>query len=235
MPNLNRPNLQLPIEDPHLRGGVGYGSDGAPVAQNGTFHCSGGYGCEAEVSRRIPCDKEEEVGGEVFVGPPHAATATSSSGSSSAAAASPPRNSSSDKASTGNHHQQPQHRGGGSPPGSPGSRSGVGHRTTDTAAAGQQSDHNADRNKSDSNSNSSSSSNGSQSECVSTVRVVFTQRRVRRSDGGGVETFRTESFGTPIMAVLPPVRRDSRHSLKATSYSHFMTNPITNDSSSHTR
>ena len=233
MPNLNRPNLQLPIEDPHLRGGVGYGSDGAPVAQNGTFHCSGGYGCEAEVSRRIPCDKEEEVGGEVFVGPPHAATATSSSGSSSAAAASPPRNSSSDKASTGNHHHH--HRGGGSPSGSPGSRSGVGHRTTDTAAAGQQSDHNADRNKSDSNSNSSSSSNGSQSECVSTVRVVFTQRRVRRSDGGGVETFRTESFGTPIMAVLPPVRRDSRHSLKATSYSHFMTNPPTNDLSTHTR
>jgi hypothetical protein len=35
------------------------------------------------------------------------------------------------------------------------------------------------------------------------VRVVFTQRRVQLSDGGGVEIYRTEPFGLPIVEVVP--------------------------------
>ena len=48
-----------------------------------------------------------------------------------------------------------------------------------------------------------SSSSTSTDAAPETVRVVMTQRRVRRTDGGGVETFRPESFGTPVVAVVP--------------------------------
>jgi hypothetical protein len=48
-----------------------------------------------------------------------------------------------------------------------------------------------------------SSSFFSSSAAHENVRVVLTQRRVRRSDGGGVEMFRPEGFGTPVVAVVP--------------------------------
>ena len=185
--------LQSSAQDSHLlRGGVGYGSDGGVVGSSTSLGHGDGYGCEPEVPRGIQCDEEDNATTNAIN---RRNSSSSIGGGSFSSSASPPRLSRQSRTD------------GVSPPGSP-NRHNL-HRTPDPAAAaigGYPSEHKND---------CGNSSSSSQAECGSSVRVVFTQRRVRRSDGGGVETFRTESFGTPIIAVLPPVTLTHSPSLKS--------------------
>ena len=187
--------LQSSAQDSHLlRGGVGYGSDGGVVGSSTSLGHGDGYGCEPEVPRGIQCDEEDNATTNAINHRNSSSSSSSIEGGSSSSSTSPPRISRQSRTD------------GVSPPDSP-KRHNL-HRTTDPAAAaigGYPSEHKNDY----------GNSSSSQAECGSSVRVVFTQRRVRRSDGGGVETFRTESFGTPIIAVLPPVTPTHTPSLKS--------------------
>jgi hypothetical protein len=64
---------------------------------------------------------------------------------------------------------------------------------------------------------------------------VFTQRRVRLSEGGGLDMFRAESFGIPILEVLPArCRGRDIYAAIATRVHRCLKRPLSNQRSPHT-